>query len=227
MIFDYCELEKNIGYSFKNIKLLDKALTHKSYAVERSIKYHNERLEFLGDSVIGLVVSEYLIKHFKDKNEGYLSKLKSHMVSSKNLYKWAEKINLEKYVKLSKSEKLSGVRGKHQIVSDAFEALIAAVYLDSGFESAKKIIEKFLKTNSVEPYIDSKSTLQEYAQKKHKTLPVYKIISQSGPDHAKHFMVAVFIGEEKLATGEGKNKKEAEQNAAYNALKKLNLLEER
>ncbi|MEF3280220.1 MAG: ribonuclease III [Elusimicrobiota bacterium] len=218
MFFDYSELEKRIGYFFKDKKLIDKSLTHKSYSIERKILYNNERLEFLGDSVIGLIVSEYLIKKYSEKDEGYLSKIKSYMVSSKNLYKWAKTIELDKYIKLSKSEISSGGRLNSKLIANAFEAFIGAIYLDGGFEYAKKFIERLIKeTGSFLPS-DYKSEIQEYCQKRYKTLPYYKLISQTGPDHEKLFKIALFINNQKISEGEGASKKEAEQDAARKAI---------
>lgn len=220
-MLDFSELQNSLNYSFKNIRLLDKALTHRSYSAERRLSYSNERLELLGDSVISLVVVEYLIKKFPDKDEGYLSKVKSHIVSSKNLFKWAKKISLGNYVKLSIAEIKSGGREKMQIISNTFEALIGAVYLDGGIESVKKIIYKYLDAEKEISFEDYKSMLQEICQKKFKLIPKYEIISEEGPDHKKRFRVSVRIGERTIAEGDGYSKKEAENNAAKKALSKL------
>lgn len=217
------ELEDKIGYSFKDKKLLDKALTHKSYSVERKMVYHNERLEFLGDSVVGLIVSEHLLKKYLDKDEGFLSKMKSYIVSSKNLYRWAKIIELDKYIKLSKAEILMGGKSKQQILANAFEAVMGAMYMDGGFENAKKFISVLLETNHYAPILDYKSHIQEYSQKKYKTLPQYKLISQTGPDHKKNFVVALYLNNQYICEGEGQSKKEAEQNAAKKAAEKLHI----
>jgi len=223
MFSDYTELEAKIGYSFKEKKLLDGALTHKSYSVERRILYDNERLEFLGDSVVGLIVAEYLVKKFFDKDEGYLSKLKSYLVSSKNLYRWAKKLELDKYVKLSFGEAQSGGRAKPQISANTFEAIIGAMYLDGAFDEAKKLIEKLLIESDFSLALDYKSYIQEYCQKKYKSLPYYKIISQEGPDHEKKFTVSLNINHSEVSVGEGKSKKEAEQDAAKKAVEALKI----
>lgn len=216
MFSNYTELEHTIGYSFKDKKLLDKALTHKSYAVERKIKQNNERLEFLGDSVLGLIVSEYLIKNYSDKDEGHLSKLKSYIVSSKNLYELAKKINLANYIKLSQSELKTGGREKSQIIANAFESLIGAIYLDGGFDVVKKLVIGLIESTSYD-FTDYKSLIQQYCQKKYKTLPVYKLISQFGPDHKKLFNIALIINKQEISHGKGRSKKEAEQDAAKKA----------
>ncbi|MGC8729378.1 MAG: ribonuclease III [Elusimicrobiales bacterium] len=220
---NYKELEDKIGYSFKDKKLLDKALTHKSYSVERKMVYHNERLEFLGDSVVGLIVSEHLLKKYLDKDEGFLSKMKSYIVSSKNLYRWAKIIELDKYIKLSKAETLMGGKSKQQILANAFEAVVGAMYMDGDFENAKKFISGLLEANHYAPILDYKSHIQEYSQKKYKTLPHYKLISQTGPDHKKNFVVALYLNNQYICEGEGQSKKEAEQNAAKKAAEKLHI----
>jgi len=217
------ELEEKFGYHFNNPKLLDKALTHKSYSVERNINFHNEILEFLGDSIIGFIVSEYLVKRYPDKDEGFLSKMKSHIVSSENLYKWASHFGVEKYVKVATVNTLDP-RAKKQIVANSFEAIIGAMYLDRGIERVKTILFDLLETKTdLLSFADYKSKLQEYCQKKYKILPIYKLISQEGPEHQKKFQVALYIKDEKISTGEGRSKKEAEQNAAKNAINKLRL----
>ncbi|MCX7641449.1 MAG: ribonuclease III [Elusimicrobiales bacterium] len=221
MFSDISELERKIKYNFKNIKILDKALTHKSYSSERKLSYSNERLEFLGDSVISLIVVEYLINKFPTKNEGYLSRIKSHIVSTKNLFKWAKTLSLEKYIKLSLAEIKSGGREKIQLISNALEALIGAVYLDGGLEQAKKIVYNFLESEKEISFEDYKSTLQEFCQKKFKLIPKYHLILQEGPEHKKIFTVSVSIKDKVLAQGTGYNKKEAENNAAKNALNSI------
>lgn len=220
-MFDFSELQNNLNYNFKNLKYLDKALTHRSYSSERKLNYSNERLELLGDSVISLVVIEYLIKKFPDKDEGYISKLKSHIVSSKNLFKWAKKISLEKYIKLSLAEIRSGGREKMQIISNTFEALIGAIYLDGGIDPVKKIIHEYLELEKEISFDDYKSMLQEFCQKKFRIVPKYELVSEEGPDHKKKFKVSVCIKGKIIADGEGYSKKEAENNAAQRALIKI------
>ena len=221
MLFDFSQIQKDLKYEFKNPKLLDKALTHRSYSAERKLPYSNERLELLGDSVITLVVIEYLIKKFPNKDEGYLSKIKSHIVSSKNLFKWAKKLSVEKYIKLSSSEMKSGGREKMQIISNTFEAIIGAVYLDGGLEPVKNIIYTLLGEEKEFSFDDHKSQLQELCQKRLKIIPKYYLISQEGPEHRKKFKVSVVINNNLIATGEGYSKKEAENNAAKSALERM------
>jgi ribonuclease-3 len=217
------EIEEKIGYFFKEEKLLDKALTHKSYSIEKKISYHNERLEFLGDSVIGVIVSEYLIKQNPEKDEGYLSKLKSYIVSSKNLYRWAKLLELDKYIKVSKVKELLSGKARNQILANAFESIIGAMYLDGGFEEAKKLIYKIVSEDKYIITNDYKSYLQEYSQKNYKKLPDYKLISQSGPDHRKTFIVSLYINGNYISNGRGESIKEAQQDAARNAMEKLKI----
>lgn len=221
MFYPPSELEKDLKYKFKNPFLLEKALTHSSYSTEKKLPYNNERLELLGDSVISLIVIEYLINKYQERDEGYLSKLKSHIVSSKNLYRWAKIISLEKYIKLSVAELKSGGREKMQIVSNTFEAVLGAVYLDGGLKPAKEIIYNFLENEKEFTIEDYKSALQEFCQKRFKTVPKYTLLSQEGPDHKKRFTVSVIINNEFIATGKGCSKKEAENNAAKEALEKI------
>jgi len=217
------ELQERLGCHFNNPKLLDRALTHKSYSVERNLDFHNEILEFLGDSIIGFIVSEYLIKEYQNKDEGFLSKMKSYIVSSENLYKWAENFSISKYLKVATFNNFD-TRAKKQIIANTFEAIIAAIYLDKGIETVRRILFDLLeKKTDLSDFIDYKSKVQEYCQKKYKILPLYKIISQDGPDHRKNFIVALYIKDEKISTGEGRSKKEAEQNAAKNAVIKLRI----
>ena len=217
------ELEEKLGCYFNNPKLLDRALTHKSYSVERNIDFHNEILEFLGDSIIGFLVSEYLIEKYPEKDEGFLSKMKSYIVSSENLYLWAKSFDIEKYIKVSSYSSFD-LRAKKQIVANTFEAIMAAIYLDRGIEKVKNLIFHLLETKTdLSGFVDYKSKIQEYCQKKYKILPTYKLISQEGPDHKKSFYVALYIKEEEIATGKGRSKKEAEQNAAKNAIMKLGI----
>lgn len=223
LLNDYKELEEKLGYVFKQKRLLDKALTHKSYSVERGMDYNNERLEFLGDSVIGVIVAEHLFKKHYSKDEGILSKIKSYLVSSRNLYKMAKKIELDKYVKISRSASMTA-NAKYQILSNAFEAVIGAMYIDGGFENAKKLLVELIEASENDYFIyDYKSTIQEYSQKKFKSLPEYKILSESGPEHRKNFTVGLYINNEFISKGSGFSKKEAEQDAAKNAIEKLHI----
>ncbi|MDY0132272.1 MAG: ribonuclease III [Desulforegulaceae bacterium] len=223
---EYKELEKAIKYKFKDKKLCFKALCHSSYANEANedIK-DNERLEFLGDSVVNLVVGDMLMKHFKKMDEGNLSRIRANLVNEVMLSKLARKISLGNYLKLGKGEEGSGGRDKSSILADAFEAIIAAIYRDGGFEDAYKMVEfMFLpvieNAGKPENYLDPKSRLQELAQMKYKEPPVYKVVSEIGPDHDKVFKVEMRISDIK-ATGKGKSKKSAEQEAARQGLETL------
>ena len=223
------QLEKKIGYSFKNKDLLITALTHSSFAYEISKKNatDNEVLEFLGDSVLGLVIAAYLCSTFPDLTEGELSKLKSSAESTGGLSRLARKINLDKYILLGKGEENSGGRKKRTILAGAFEALVAAIYLDGGLEKANTFLMQYLKSffkkiNADSFLVDNyKSALQEHFQQKNLPAPVYKILTEKGPDHKKRFIVEVLQGEKSLAKAVGNSKKNAEQRAAQKALKNI------
>lgn len=216
MFFD---LEKVLGYTFANKDILREALTHKSYAAEFKHNKDNERLEFLGDSVLGLVVAAYLYRLLDTKEEGVLSKIKSNLVSRRNLYFWGSQLKLGEYMFLGQGEIANGGRQRQSILSNAMEAVIGAVYLDGGFEVTESLILKWLKTQKIEADAgDYKSILQEYLQKKGKNIPEYEVISTIGPEHDKIFTVAVYLDGKELGRGKGHNKKAAQQNAAKEAL---------
>ncbi|WP_341456805.1 ribonuclease III [Caloramator fervidus] len=222
------EFEKIIKVKFNDKELLDKALTHSSYANENGLKYneHNERLEFLGDSVLGLIISEYLFKKFKYKQEGKLSRLRASVVCETSLAELARNICIDRYIRIGKGEELTGGRNKDSLLADATEALIAAIYLDKGYDKAKDFVLKNLK-DKIEliarrkEYIDFKSKLQEYVQKNLTATIKYNVTNEWGPDHDKTFEVEVFLDNINYGHGQGKSKKEAEQMAAKNALVKL------
>lgn len=215
----FSDIEKVLGYTFQDKDILREALTHKSYVAERRNSKDNERLEFLGDSVLGLVVAGYLYKLLNTKEEGVLSKIKSNLVSRKNLYFWADKLALGRFMFLGQGEIATGGRERQSILSNAMEAVVGAVYLDGGFECVQKIILDWLATQKIEEDTgDYKSILQEYLQKKGKTAPVYEVISTIGPEHDKIFTVKVCLEIQELGRGKGKNKKSAEQEAAKAAL---------
>lgn len=212
-------LEEVIGYRFRDKELLAEALTHKSHATERGVLRHNERLEFLGDSVLGLVVSYYLFLKNPSEDEGFLSKTKSAIVSRANLARWAELIGLGHYINLGAGEHLSGGSKRHSILANAMEAVLGAVYLDGGIPHAEKLIIPWLESQVPGKLdIDHKSILQEIIQKTHKRPPDYELLSETGPEHEKLFAVRVCLGKKTLGLGSGKNKKEAQQSAARNAL---------
>ncbi len=212
-------LEEVIGYKFSDKELLSEALTHKSHATESGSPRYNERLEFLGDSVLGLVVSYYLFLKNPSEDEGFLSKTKSAIVSRANLARWAEAIGLGHHINLGAGEHLSGGSRRHSILANAVEAVLGAVYLDGGLGHVEKLVIPWLESQAPEKLdVDHKSGLQELIQKRHKRPPDYEIVSESGPEHEKLFTVRVHLGKKTLGVGSGKNKKEAQQAAARNAM---------
>ncbi len=218
------KLEKTLGVTFKNRSLLQLAITHKSWAVEKKFPEWNERLEFLGDSVLSTIVSEFLYNTYPEKNEGELSKLRSNLISRQQLAKWAKKIFLDKFFLISQAEESSGGRKKVSILANMFEAVLGAIFLDQGLEKCKEFMTRnFLKGSLEIEFTDYKSLLQEIVQKKYKILPEYKIVKETGPDHEKKFDAVVKV-KDITAFGEGRTKKEAEQNAAKKALEKISSL---
>ena len=218
------DLERKIGYQFKNKALMKEAITHSSYAKERKsqhIKY-NERLEFLGDAVLSIVVSDYIFKHCPELPEGELTKLRASLVCEKSLFEFAKIIDLGKYLVLSKGERNNGGAERPSILSDAFEALIAAIYIDGGYEPASKHILNFvipaIKNSKTKKNKDYKTTLQEIVQKNPGEKLEYVLVAESGPDHNKHFVVEVHLNSNVIGKGGGRSKKEAEQQAAHEAL---------
>ena len=218
------ELEKTIGYTFKDPSLLENALTHASYANEKKT-VSNERMEFLGDSVLGFVAAKFLYEHTPILTEGKMTKLRSEQVCSRGLSKAAEGINLGKYLKLSRGEDKCGGRSKRSNLEDTMEALIAAIFLDSGLEEARNFIMRFVLENIDfdEEYTtgDNKSQLQEMLQENGNADIKYIEVSSEGPDHDKTFVCAVLYEGIEIGRGSGKRKKEAEQNAAGEALKNM------
>ena len=217
-------LEKTIGYSFKNIKLLEQAVTHRSYAHDHGIESY-ERLEFLGDSILGWVTADYLFREHTDLTEGKMTKLRAEHVSEQALYPVAVRLGIGKHLRLSRGEELSGGRDRVSILADTVEAMIAAIYLDGGIEAAKRFIFGFVidpaAFEAVESHTDYKSELQELVQRDAGGTIEYILVSQSGPDHDKRFVFSVSVNGEQLGTGEGRSKKEAEQFAAEKALEVL------
>ena len=216
------EVQKNLGYDFHDLNFLKIALTHRSYSSEYGLKYCNERMEFLGDSVLSAVVSEFLYNKYSDDNEGKLSQIKAQIVSAKSLSAWAKKIKLDKFILISKSEDLNFARQRDSLLCDSFEAVVGAIYLDSSFEVVKKFINKFLNLEQTVELTDYKTSLQELVQAQFQTLPEYKVVKEYGPDHDKKFEIAVFIEGKRFGFGKGSSKKEAEQNSAKQAYRKLN-----
>lgn len=222
---DYEKLESNIGYCFKDKDLLINALTHTSYANEHKHKgmKDNERLEFLGDAVLELVSSEYLYKNMKDMPEGKMTKLRASLVCEPTLAMDAREIDLEDFIYLGKGEDETGGRKRDSIVSDAFEALIGAIFLDGGIEEAKYFILKFA-LNDIEKkklFYDSKTVLQERVNSVKNGNLVYEIIKEWGPDHNKTYEAATKLNGKIIGKGQGHTKKAAEQQAAFDALKTL------
>ena len=219
----FTELEKAIEYPFKNKNLLHEALSHSSYANEKKKqRQSNERLEFLGDSVLSVVVSQYLFEQYPELPEGELTRIRAALVCEKSLHKFALKINLGKYLLLGRGEEHTGGRERPSILADAFEAVIAAVYLDGGLEAARTHILHFIPKNIPENrsmlFGDYKTALQEVIQKNPEEKIDYQLIEESGPDHNKTFVVEVCLNSNVIGKGIGKSKKEAEQMAAQEAL---------
>lgn len=216
--------ESKIGYIFKNKSLLSLALTHTSYANEaKRNKNHNERLEFLGDSVLSIIVSEYLYTNFADMPEGELSKTRAALVCEKSLAGFARELNLGDYILLGRGEAANGGGDRDSILSDAFEAIIAAMYLDGGIEPAKKFVLEFVsknvdKNNVSSPFVDYKTELQEIIQQNKEEKVEYVLVGESGPAHDKSFEVEVHLNSNIIGRGKGKSKKHAEQLAAKEAL---------
>ena len=219
------ELQKNIGYTFKNTGILKTALTHSSYANEMRCGESNERLEFLGDSVLSVVVSQYIFEHFKHKNEGEMTRLRAGVVCEPSLARYAAKIGLGRCLLMGHGEMMSRGYERASILSDAFEAVIAAIFLDGGMDEARKFILRFtvpdLSGAADRRGSDYKTRLQEIVQQSEGEVLEYVLVSESGPDHKKHFVFEVRLNSNILGRGGGRSKKEAEQNAAHEALRLL------
>jgi len=219
------ELEARIGYHFKNLHLLEKALTHSSYSNENRLGKleNNERLEFLGDAVLEVATSEFLFEKYPQKPEGELTKLRASIVCEQTLAFCSRTLEIGKYLLLGRGEDLTGGRERASITSDAMEAMIGAIYLDGGFANAKEFIHRFI-LNDIENkqlFFDSKTILQELVQGEMECEPVYELIGEEGPNHNKKFIVQVKLKGEVYGAGSGRTKKAAEQEAAYAAIMKL------
>jgi ribonuclease-3 len=219
---DYSQLEKRLNYTFKDKQLIIEALTHKSYKKP----YNNERLEFLGDAVLDLIVGEYLFSKFPNSNEGVLSKIRASLVNESGFTLLARAIDLGEYIYLSAAEENNNGRNKPSLLSNAFEAVIGAVYLEAGLEKAKEIAIALLEASHPRIDLDTlskdyKTALQELTQATHGVTPQYEMLGSSGPDHRKEFEIAVTLNGETIATAKGKSKKEAQQKAAQIALEAL------
>lgn len=223
-------IEKKLGYVFKNKNLLILSFLHSSFVNEnrKLLDSHNERLEFLGDSVLGSIVSEYLYNKFEHLSEGDLSSLKASIVESNACSLFFQKLQLQPYILLGKGEREEGGRGKESIFANTFEALIGAIFLDGGFEAAKNfLISHFAESfNSIaiNPIRNYKAELQSHYQKKLQKPPTYKVVEASGPDHSKQFKVVAIMDDRELGTGVGSSKKDAEQQAAKDALKNMEIM---
>ncbi len=220
--------EKNINYSFKNPALLKEALTHSSFSNERkeNVVHNNERLEFLGDAVLSIVISDYLFKNHTNLPEGELTKIRSKIVCESTLGECSRRIDLGEYMFFGKGEEMTGGRKRTSILADAFEALIAAIYLDGGTESAGPFIMTFMKdfiNNAIngKVFLDYKTHLQEIVQIRKDNKIKYEIIGEEGPDHCKLFYTQVKLNDIVIGYGKGRSKKEAEQEAAKMAIEKL------
>ncbi|MBC3515326.1 ribonuclease III [Neobittarella massiliensis] len=217
-------LEKSLHYSFKDRDLLHTALTHSSFANERGGKVpYNERLEFLGDAVLSIVVSDYIFKNLQDLPEGELTRIRATLVCEKSLCDLARAIHLGNFLYLGRGEDLSGGRDRPSILADAFEAVIAAIYLDGGMEAASAFILRnmgsLINNRQYKPFVDYKTQLQEIVQQNPEEQLQYVLAGEEGPDHAKVFTVQVHLNSNVFSTATGRSKKVAEQNAAKEALR--------
>lgn len=219
----FLRLEKELGYSFSDSALLLRCVTHVSYGRDRG-ESHNETLEFLGDAVLDLAVSDLLMRRFPEKSEGDLSRMRASLVNSTTLAEKAEKLNLGKLLRMAKGEERSGGRTKESILAGAFEAILGGIYWDGGYEAARRVVENYFASDVKEKNLglqDYKTRLQEISQMLFRAPPAYRLVAESGPDHEKRFVTEINIGGKILGRGEGKSKKQAEQEAAKKALEEL------
>lgn len=224
---DFSKLLKLLDVRFKDEKLLEQAFIHRSYLNEVKLDLpSNERLEFLGDAILSLIVSDYLYNLRPKDSEGELTNLRAYIVKTKSLAQASKKLNLGQYLKLSRGEEQGGGRENLQLLANTYEALLGAIYLDQGLQAAQAVVQKtllalFAGELKAGPPQDAKSYLQEMVQEKLKTSPHYKTLQTRGPDHAKKFLVAVFLRNKQYGRGEGSSKQQAEEQAAKQALEKL------
>ncbi len=223
---DFAKFEKQLGISFKDKSLLQTAFTHRSYINEnrRASFEHNERLEFLGDAVLELIATGFLYNKYPDKNEGDMTSYRSALVNAVTLSEIASKLNMNEFLLLSRGETKDVGRARQYILANTMEAFIGALFLDQGYAGAEAFIKKHILSLiddivAKKSWLDAKSFFQEKAQEEEGITPSYTVLKEDGPDHDKHFTVAVEIGRERVATGEGKSKQEAEQDAAREGLK--------
>ncbi len=226
------DLEKKIGYAFEDIKLLEEALTHSSYSNERrkEARSNNERLEFLGDSVLGIVISDYLFKNFQEMPEGELTKVRSKIVCETTLGECSRAIGLGAFMFFGKGEEMTGGRDRTSILADAYESLIASIYMDGGLEASRDFILTHMKKKISDAiagkvFLDYKTHLQELVQVNKSNKIKYEIIGEEGPDHCKVFHTQVSLNELVIGDGIGRSKKESEQEAAKMALRKVEVLD--
>ncbi len=217
-------LQKKIGYQFKDISLLEEALTHRSTLNLPHIEKSYERLEYLGDAILESLISSYLFKIYPDRNEGFLTSARSVVVRTQSLAEFAQKINLDQHVFMSRGEQNGGGRENLSTLENVTESLIGAIHIDGGIKASQKFFDEIFvphvkETLSRNPLKDSKSLLQEKVQSQKLSGPTYQIVKETGPDHKKTFTVTAKINDKEIATGKGKNKQEAEQKAAKKALK--------
>jgi len=225
------KLENVIGIQFKNKELLKNALVHRSYLNENKTLAlsSNEKLEFLGDSVLALITSIYLYQKYPQLHEGEYTNIKAAIVKTESLYQAAQKLQLGQYLYLSKGEEKNNGRDNQSILADCLEALIAAIFLDQGFKSTWRFVLKFVFGKKLDIivnnrlYSSAKNKLQEYLQSRYKKLPEYKIINQYGPEHKKKYEIGVFFNKKGIGYGRGKSKKQAEEKAALIALQKMKI----
>ncbi len=224
-MINFTEFENKTGIVFSDKSLLAQSFTHRSYINENggTKNGHNERLEFLGDAVLELITTDYLYKIYPTNNEGELTAYRSALVNAIIISEVASEIGMNEYLLLSKGESKDTGKARSYILANTYEAYLGAVYIDQGYDIAKKFVEDTLigrleEIISKKLWRDAKSLVQEKAQDIYKTTPLYKVISENGPDHDKHFTIAIFFGDDEIARGKGKSKQEAEQAAATNAL---------
>jgi len=219
-------IEQRLGYSFNDSSLLALAFVHRSIVNEsKEVHHHNERLEFLGDSVLGLLISDYLYTILPATPEGELSYLRSRLVDAGSCYQYIQKLNIHSFLLLGRGERLNDGRGRESILADLFEAVIGAIFLDGGIASVRQFLffhfakdfEAIIET----PQHNFKANLQDYCQKHYQQTPVYQVISESGPDHNKQFKISVSINQNEIGRGKGPSKKEAQQDAAKDAISRF------
>jgi ribonuclease-3 len=226
---EFTVFEKSIGVTFKDKKILTIAFTHRSYLNENPNTglEHNERLEFLGDAVLELIVTDFLYAKYKDEPEGMLTSYRAALVNATIIAEIALSLGMNDFLLLSKGEAKDTGKARQYILANTFEALLGAIYLDQGYDTAEKFVKEYLLPRvdeivSKKLWRDSKSLVQEMAQEHVGVTPSYRVIQESGPDHDKHFVIGIFFGEEQIAEGKGKSKQEGEQQAAEAALIKKN-----